>query len=93
MTAYTDSNNVGTVSISVNHSPSATDESVTTKMNTPLNMTLEGRDMDKNDTITAAIITPPYHGTLGDINQISGVVTYTPNRNFAGNDRLYIQCK
>jgi Bacterial Ig domain len=69
-----------------NHLPSATDESVTTKMNTPVNTTLEGRDLDKNNTITAAIITPPSHGTLGDINQVSGVVTYTPNRNFVGND-------
>jgi Caspase domain/Bacterial Ig domain len=87
-----DSNNVGTVSISVNqlplgnHPPSATNESVTTEMNTPVNATLEGGDPDKNNTITAAIITPPSHGTLGDINQVSGVVTYTPNRNFAGND-------
>ena len=83
---------MGTVSIFVNqlplgnHPPSATDESVTTKMNTPVNTTLEGRDLDKNNTITAAIITPPSHGTLGNINQVSGVVTYTPNRNFVGND-------
>jgi hypothetical protein len=87
-----DSNNVGTVSITVNqlplanHSPLATNESVTTKMNTPVNTTLEGRDIDKNDTITAAIVKYPSHGILSDINQVSGVVTYTPNQNFAGND-------
>jgi hypothetical protein len=55
-------------------------------MNIPVNMTLEGTDIDKNDPITAAIVTSPSHGTLGDINQVSGIVTYTPNRNFAGND-------
>jgi hypothetical protein len=83
---------VVTFSISVkhlplpNHSPLANDESVTTKMNIPVNMTLEGTDIDKNDPITAAIVTSPSHGTLGDINQVSGIVTYTPNRNFAGND-------
>ena len=56
-------------------------------MNTPVKATLEGGDPDKNNTIIT-IITPPSHGTLGDINQVSGVVTYTPNLNFAGNDRL-----
>ena len=41
-----------------NHLPSATDEPVTTKMNTPVNTTLEGRDLDKNNTITGS-----YHHT------------------------------
>ena len=71
-----------------NHLPSATDEPVTTKMNTPVNTTLEGRDLDKNNTITAAIITPPSHGTLGNINQVSGVVTYTPDPRFSGKDKF-----
>ena len=70
------------------HLPSATDESVTTKMNTPVNATLEGGDPDKNNTITAAIITRPSYGTLGDINQVSGVVTYTPHQGFSGKDKF-----
>jgi len=69
-----------------NHLPSAIDESVTTEMNTPVNTTLKGRDLDENNIITAAILRHPYHGTLGNINQVSGVVTYIPNQNFAGND-------
>ena len=76
---------VGAIQIQPNnHLPSATNESVTTEMNTRVKATLEGGDPDKNNTITAAIITPPSHGTLGDINQVSGVVTYTPHPGFSG---------
>ncbi len=87
-----DSNNVGTVSIAVNqlpltnHPPSAIDQSVTTKTNTPVNITLAGIDQDMNDSITAAMVTTPSHGTLGRINQVTGIVTYTPNQDFTGED-------
>ena len=39
-----------------------------------------------NDTLTAAIVTNPSHGTLGNIDQNTGIVTYTPNPNFTGDD-------
>jgi hypothetical protein len=87
-----DSRNLGIVLISINqlpnrdHLPSAVNESVTTKMNMPVSVTLTGIDEDKHDTIIADIVTPPSHGTLGTINQVSGVVEYTPNKNFTGND-------
>jgi hypothetical protein len=69
-----------------NNLPSAVNESVTTKMNMPVSVTLTGIDEDKHDTIIADIVTPPSHGTLGTINQVSGVVEYTPSKNFTGND-------
>ena len=76
----------------VNHNPSATDQSITTNLNTPVNVTLAGSDPDSNDTLTAAIVTNPSHGTLGNIDQNTGIVTYTPNPNFTGM-KLYFQGK
>jgi hypothetical protein len=70
----------------VDHPPTATDQSVTTNLNTPADITLAGSDQDQNDTLTAHIVTPPLHGTLGTINQDTGVVTYTPNQGFTGDD-------
>ena len=70
----------------INHGPSATDQSITTNHNTPVKITLAGSDPDQNDTLTAAIVTNPSHGTLGNIDQNTGIVTYTPNPNFTGDD-------
>ncbi len=70
----------------VDHPPTATNQSVTTNQNTPVDITLAGSDQDQNDTLTAHIVTPPLHGTLGTINQTTGVVTYTPNQGFTGDD-------
>ena len=87
-----DSKNVGTGSITINqlplasHHPSAIDESTTTNMNTPVNITLAGSDPDKSDLLTAAIVKTPSHGTLSNINQVTGIVTYTPNQYYAGYD-------
>ena len=39
-----------------------------------------------NDTLIAAIVTNPSHGTLSSINQDTGIVTYTPNLGFTGTD-------
>ena len=83
---------MGTGSITVNqlpfanHPPSAIDQSITTNTNTPVDITLAGSDPDKKDSLTAAIVTTPSHGTLGNINQVTGIVTYTPNQDFTGDD-------
>jgi hypothetical protein len=69
-----------------NTPPTVTDQSVTTSQNTPIDITLSGSDPDKNDTLTAAIVTNPSHGTLSSIDQNTGVVTYTPNSGFIGDD-------
>ena len=36
--------------------------------------------------VTYAIVRPPGHGTLGPINQATGIVGYTPARGFSGTD-------
>ena len=69
-----------------NHTPTATDLSVSTKQNTPLSIILAGSNPDPNSTLTAKIVSPPSHGTLGAINQDTGTVTYTPNPGFTGSD-------
>jgi hypothetical protein len=69
-----------------NHLLTAIDQSVTTNTNTPVNITLAGSDPDKKDSLTAAIVTTPSHGTLGNINQVTGIVRYTPNQYFTGDD-------
>ena len=88
-----DSKNISTVHVTVNqlqqrspnnHPPMAINQSVTTSMNKPIDITLAGSDIDKSDNLTAAIVTYPIHGTLGTINQDTGLVTYTPNPTFTG---------
>ena len=69
-----------------NTPPTANDQSVTTNQNTSTDITLTGNDPDQSDTLTAAIVTNPSHGTLSSINQENGVVTYTPNSRFIGDD-------
>jgi hypothetical protein len=71
-----------------NHLPSATDQSITTNTNTSVNIILTGSDPNMNTSLTAAIITAPSHGTLGSINQVTGIVTYTPKSGFSGKDKF-----
>jgi hypothetical protein len=89
--------NPGTVEITVdqqqqqpseplNHPPIVSNQSVTTSMNKPVDITLTASDPDINDTLTAAIVSPPSNGRLSDIDQNTGVVTYTPNTGFIGSD-------
>ena len=72
------------------HPPTAITQSITTNMNKAIDVTLAGSDPDENDNLTATIVTPPTRGTLGTINQNTGIVTYTPNSGFVGTDKLYI---
>ena len=69
-----------------NYLLTAIDQHVTTKTNTVVDITLEGSDPDKSDSLTAAIVKKPSHGTLSYINQVTGIVTYTPNQHFTGYD-------
>jgi hypothetical protein len=47
---------------------------------------LAGTDLNPNARLTAHIVSASLHGKLSDINQDTGVVTYTPNPNFTGDD-------
>jgi len=72
----------------INHAPVAGNQSVITSMNKPVDITLTASDPEINDTLMAAIVSPPSNGKLSDINQNSGVVTYTPNAGFTGTDEF-----
>jgi tetratricopeptide (TPR) repeat protein len=76
-----------TVTISQeNKPPSAHGTTVTTNMDTPIDITLPASDPDPNDELTASIVSAPFNGILSDINQENGMVTYTPNTEFSSSD-------
>lgn len=77
--------NVATVSItvtSVNDAPSATNISVTTNEDTPVNITLVGTDPEGNS-ITYVLVSSPASGVLTGTGPNR---TYSPNANFHGSD-------
>ena len=51
-----------------------------------MDITLTASDQDRNNTLTAQIVSPPSNGRLGEINQDTGVVAYTPNPGYTGSD-------
>ena len=72
----------------VNHAPVALDQHVTTEANKQVQVALGATDIDLDDSLSAAIVTPPHpdHGSVGQIDQNTGKVTYTPAPGFSGND-------
>jgi hypothetical protein len=90
-----DSNKIGRVEIitnqpsgNINHPPTPNNQSVVTSMNKAIDTKLTASDPDSNDNLTAALVSKPLHGTISDINQDTGIVTYTPNPDFVGNDQF-----
>ncbi len=94
---YTVKDNNGTISneaivnvrvTAVDDLPVAVADSATTQEDIPVNIEVTANDTDVDGRInvaTVAIVAPPTHGrTLR--NPTTGVVTYTPNQNFFGND-------
>ena len=73
-----------------NNPPQALDQSVTVEADKPVVITLGVADNDPGESLSASIVTPPQpdHGTLGDIDQNTGNVTYTPAPGFKGNDKF-----
>ena len=53
-----------------------------------MDISLGAIDNDTGDTLSAEIVTSPQpdHGSLGQIDQNTGNVTYTPAAGFSGND-------
>ena len=71
----------------VNNPPLAVDKTMETNSNTPVSITLEGRDIDQGDTINSfTIISNPTNGQISNFNSNTGTLTYTPNNNYAGQD-------
>ena len=73
---------------SENHPPEAQNQQVTTEADKPVDISLGALDNDTGDSLSAEIVTPPQpdHGSLGQIDQNTGNVTYTPAAGFSGND-------
>jgi hypothetical protein len=66
----------------------ATDKSVTTTVNSPIDITLDASDENVDDEVIASIVTKPKFGTLGEINQATKTVTYIPYPTNVGTDRF-----
>ena len=67
-----------------NASPVANNQSRTTKVNTPLSITLTGSDSDTPQAqLTYRLVTPPQNGVLSGSGEN---VTYTPKADFTGED-------
>src|SRR6185437_11262053 len=68
--------------------PVAIGKSFTTSVNKPVNVTLQGHSYNNQAKVNlvAKIVTNPSYGTLGPIDQATGIVPYTPNPGYAGVD-------
>src|SRR5439155_319271 len=80
--------NVATVTITVspvNDAPVARDDSATTDEDTAVVINVLANDSDVDgDSLTAAVVSGPSHGTLTP--SANGTCTYTPAANFNGSD-------
>ena len=70
---------------SSNNPPKADAQSVTTKVNEPLEIVLKASDPDK-DKLTYTKVTDPTNGKLSGIDSSTGKITYTPNKDYVGSD-------
>ncbi|NKB49627.1 MAG: tandem-95 repeat protein [Alphaproteobacteria bacterium] len=77
-----DSASVSVAVAAVNDVPVADDQSVTTRKNTQVDITLTGSDAD-GDALSFAIVSAPSNGTLSGTGANQ---TYTPNNNYTGAD-------
>jgi hypothetical protein len=73
------------VSITVNPPPSCQSASATTHAGAPVSVQLSCTDAG-GATLSYAINANPAHGSLGQINQSTAQVTYTPNPGYSGPD-------
>ncbi|MGK7393732.1 MAG: MBG domain-containing protein [Candidatus Cyclobacteriaceae bacterium M3_2C_046] len=69
----------------VNDPPVARRQSVTTDEDTPVGITLRGRDIEGAD-LTYKLNSQPSHGTISNLNAVTGTLTYTPDKGYYGND-------
>ena len=69
----------------VNDVPTVSNLSVSTDEDSPVEITLQGNDID-GDNLTFTIVTGPTNGSLSAVS--GNAVTYTPNQNYSGIDSL-----
>jgi hypothetical protein len=74
----------------VNDKPFAVDDTVTTAEDTPLLIDVAANDLDIDgnfDFTNLTIGSLPFHG-ITTIDAFTGIITYTPNQNYNGNDTI-----
>jgi len=69
-----------------NEPPKADDQKVSVDANDNVKITLKGNDDDKGDKIKFEIIADPSHGKLDNFDKSDGSVTYTPDKDYSGDD-------
>ena len=71
----------------INHRPLAAEDTISTAMQTAVNIPVTLNDNEPDgDSTTLAIVTPPLHGT---VTQSGNSYTYTPTVGYSGNDTFY----
>jgi Ca2+-binding RTX toxin-like protein len=83
------SSNIGRIDFVVgNQAPISTNQTIRILNNTDdTSFKLKGKDPESDD-LTYSIIKLPSKGQISNFNQMTGVLTYTKNDNFDGNDSL-----
>src|SRR5918996_2572977 len=71
-----------------NHAPEADDQDVSVDENDNVKITLKGNDDDKDDEIEFEIVSDPSHGELDNFDKSDGTVTYTPEKDYSGDDKF-----
>ena len=71
---------------SVNDLPTANGQIVSTNEDIAKEITLTGSDVENPATLNYAVTVNPTQGSLSGFNSATGVVTYTPNANYNGQD-------
>src|SRR5919106_5515150 len=71
-----------------NQAPEADDQDVSVDANDNVKITLKGNDDDKDDEIEFEIVSDPSHGELDNFDKSDGTVTYTPEKDYSGDDKF-----
>jgi len=71
-----------------NQSPEADDQDVSGDANDNVKITLKGNDDDKDDEIEFEIVSDPSHGELNNFDKSDGTVSYTPEKDYSGEDKF-----
>ena len=69
-----------------NEPPKADDQKVSVDANDNVKISLEGNDDDKGDQIKFEIVADPSNGKLNNFDKSDGSVTYTPDKDYSGDD-------
>ncbi len=85
-----DSVSVEITVVAVNDAPTAHEDAYTLAEDTSTVLTLLGTDPDE-DPLTFAVVTPPRHGTISDLDSVTGQLRYTPDADASGPDAFVFE--